>query len=196
LLKALHDCTIVAPFDGWVAERWVSSGERMVAMFPGAGRAVTLLRINPLRLSLTVSQQHVTKVRPGAPVVFQTDAFPGRSFRGRVRYIAPAVTSDSRSLVVEAEVPNPDHELRPGMFVTADLELAETRNDLFIPRAAVHTKGEVAAVFIVRGGVAREQIVALGEPSGDVIQVTSGLGAGDVIVTEPAKVRDGDRVGS
>lgn len=196
LLKALKDCVITAPFDGWVAERWVSCGERMVSMFPGAGRAVTLLRIDPLRLSLTVPQQHVTKVRPGAPVVFQSDSYPGREFRGEVRYIAPAVTSDNRSLVVEAVVPNPGYPLRPGMFVTADLELAETRSDLFIPRTAVRLKGEVASVFVVRDGAAREQIVALAEPAGDRVQVTAGLAAGDVIVTEPEKVHDGDRIAS
>ena len=106
LRKAVDDCTIRAPMDGWVAERNISVGERIIAMFPGA-KLVTLLRIDPLRLTLTVPQQDMAQIKIGQTVTFRTDAFPGRQFTGAVRYISPAVTADNRSLCVEAVVPNP-----------------------------------------------------------------------------------------
>ena len=84
LRKAVDDCTIRAPMEGWVAERNISVGERIIAMFPGA-KLVTLLRIDPLRLALTVPQQEMAQIKPGQTVTFQTDAFPGRQFTGTVR---------------------------------------------------------------------------------------------------------------
>ena len=71
-------------FDGWVAERNISVGERVIATFPGA-KLVTLLRIDPLRLSLTVPQQEMAQIKVGQTVTFQTDAFPGKTFTGTVR---------------------------------------------------------------------------------------------------------------
>ena len=191
LRKAVDDCSIRAPFDGYVAERNISVGERVIALFPGA-KLVTLLRIDPLRLSLTVPQQEMTQIKVGQTVAFQTDAFPGKTFQGTVRYITPAVASDNRSLCVEAVVPNPDATLRPGLFVTAELQLDKRRTDLFVPQSAVRNRGDVAAVFVVRGGVIREQIVSIGVAAGGRVHVTSGLVPGDVIITTPDKVRDGD----
>ena len=88
LRKAVDDCTIRAPMDGWVAERNISVGERIIALFPGA-KLVTLLRIDPLRLTLTVPQQEMAQIKIGQTVTFQTDAFPGRRFTGAVRVHQP-----------------------------------------------------------------------------------------------------------
>jgi multidrug resistance efflux pump len=130
LQKGVEDCSLRAPFDGWVAERDISVGERVIAMFPGA-KLVTVLRIDPLRLVLPVPQQAMAYVHLGQGVTFQADAFPGKTFRGTVRYVTPAVTAEGRSLVVEAVVPNPHAVLRPGTFVTAELELDAQQTDLF-----------------------------------------------------------------
>ena len=189
--KALEDCSICAPFDGLVAERNISVGERVISLFPGA-KLVTLLRIDPLRLSLTVPQQEMAQVRPGATVKFQTDAYPGKIFSGTVRYITPAVDSDSRSLCVEAVVPNPEGTLKPGLFVTAELQLAKKETDILVPATAVCSRGEASAVFVIRDGVVREQIVAVGESAAGLVRITSGLTPGDAVVTQPEKVRDGD----
>jgi membrane fusion protein (multidrug efflux system) len=191
LKKALDDCSIRAPFDGCVVDRSISVGERVIAMFPGA-KLVTMVRIDPLRLSLTVPQQEMARVKEGQTVTFQADAFPLKKFTGTVRYITPQVTSDNRSMCVEAVVPNPDLTLRPGLFVTAELHLDRQRSDLYVPQAAVRSRGEVAAVFVVRGGVIREQIVSLGDSADGRILVTSGLAPRDVVITTPDKVRDGD----
>jgi membrane fusion protein (multidrug efflux system) len=191
LRKALEDCSIRAPFDGWVTERGCSLGERVIAIFPGA-KLVTMMRIDPLRLSLTVPQQEVSQLKAGQTVTFETDAFAGRKFTGTVRYITPAVTSDSRSLCVEAMVPNPGAVLYPGLFVTAELQLEKQQTELYVPQAAVCNRGDVAAVFVVRGGVVREQIVSVGEAAAGRVRITSGLAPGDIIITTPEKVRDGD----
>ena len=191
LRKAVEDCTIRAPFDGLVASRDISVGERVIAMFPGA-KLATVLRIDPLRLSLTVPQQEMSKIKIGQTATFQTDAFPGETFTARVRYITPQLNCDNRSLVVEAVAPNHDGRLLPGLFVAAELQLDQRRSDLYVPQAAVRSRNEVAAVFVLRGGVFREQIVSLGEAAGGRVRVASGLSPDDVVVTTPERVRDGD----
>ena len=191
LRKAVDDCTIRAPMDGYVAERNISVGERIIALFPGA-KLVTLLRIDPLRLALTVPQQDMAQIKIGQTVTFQADAFPGRRFTGTVRYISPTVTADSRSLYVEAVVPNPKAELLPGLFVTAELQLDKKQTELYVPAPAVCSRGDVAAVFVIRGGTIREQIVSLGDREGQRVRILTGLAAGDVVATAPEGLRDGD----
>ena len=80
----------------------------------------------------------------------------------------------------------------PGLFVTAELQLDAQQTELYVPAAAVCNRGDVAAVFVVRGGVVREQIVSVGESAAGRVQVISGLAAGDVVVLTPDLVRDGD----
>lgn len=193
LEKAVEDTTIRAPFDGWVAERLVSVGEQISSGMQ-ATKVVTLVRVDPLRLSLTVPQQSIGAVQPGQKVLFQVDSFPGRTFEGSVRYITPIVNSETRSLVVEAVVPNPDGLLRPGLFATAQLELGEKAPEMFVPLAAVQRIGEVAKVYVVRDGRAREQVVALGTVNDRSVEVKAGLTGKEMLVAQPERVRDGDVV--
>ena len=111
-----------------------------------------------------------------------------------MRFIAPVVTNDTRSMVVEALVPNPDHLLRPGLFATARLELQGQALGCFVPATAVLRSGEVGRVFVVRGGVARELVVALGDADGPMVEVRSGLGGNELLVAHPESVRDGDAI--
>jgi RND family efflux transporter MFP subunit len=192
LQKAVRDTTIVAPFQGWVVEKHVAVGERLGT---GEGaRVVTLIRTDPLRLTLTIPQQHVSRIQMGQPVEFKVDAYPDRKFTGQVRYVAPAVDSVGRSLTVEAVVSNPDQLLKPGLFATAQLQLEQETNALYVPAAAVQQHGDAGRVFVVRDGVVREQVVAVGEADGNRVEITSGLAATDRVVARPQEVREGVRV--
>lgn len=193
LEKAVADTTIRAPFDGWVAEKLVSVGEQISSGMQ-ATKVVTLVRIDPLRLSLTVPQQDMGRIQPGQTVRFHVDSYPDRTFEATVRFIAPVVANDTRSMVVEAVAPNPDRALRPGLFTTAELELAKQNPSYSVPVGAVQKVGEVARVFVVRDGVAREQIVSLGEVERGKVQIRSGLSGGEMLVARPESVKDGDRV--
>jgi RND family efflux transporter MFP subunit len=193
LEKAVADTTVRAPFDGWVAEKLVAVGEQISSGMQ-ATEVVTLVRIDPLRLALTVSQQDIGCIQAGQAVRFRVDSFPGQVFTGTVQFIAPVVTNDTRSMVVEAVVPNPDGALRPGLFATAELELPQKGAEIFVPLGAVQRTGEVARVFVVRDGMAREQVVSLGDTMKGKIQVKSGLTAKDVLVADPDQVHDGDVV--
>lgn len=194
LRKAVADTTITAPFSGWVVEKCVSPGERVSTMpagGAGGARIATLVKSDPLRLSLTVPQQNTASVRPGQKVTFQVDGFPGRVFEGAVRYIAPSVASETRSLTVEALVSNPDRALRPGLFATADLHLTSETTELYLPAEAVRRDGDVARVFVAVNGAARERVVSAGETAGGRVLISSGIQPADVVVRNATAAKDG-----
>jgi RND family efflux transporter MFP subunit len=193
LRKAVADTTIRAPFDGLIVEKNVAVGEQVTGGFI-ASKIVTLVRTNPLRVTLTVPQQSVGAIKPGQKVDFQVDSFPDRTFQAEVRYISPVVTSDTRSLMADAVVPNPDGLLRPGLFATAEIQLPEQQPELLVPASAVQRMDEVARVFVVRDQMAREQVVALGRTLQDKVEIRSGLTGQELLVARPELVRDGDRV--
>ena len=120
LNKAVEDTTIKAPFRGVVAQKHVSRGERLA---PG-GAVATIVRIDPLRLDLTVSERDIAKVEAGQSVSFSVPAYSGETFRASVVRLSPVLDATTRSLTIECLVPNPDLRLRPGMFATATIVTA------------------------------------------------------------------------
>jgi RND family efflux transporter MFP subunit len=190
LRKLVKDTAITAPFSGWVAEKYVSSGERV-----GEGaKVINLVRINPLRLVLTVPQQYVSLIRPEQTVNFQVDSFPDKTFTAKVRYIAPSVEEDSRSLMVEAVADNKDKMLLPGLFATAELILEEKSVRLAVPEKAVQKQGEITKVYVLREGIAREQIISVEETDNYQVYITSGLDENDTVILSPESLKDGDRI--
>jgi multidrug efflux pump subunit AcrA (membrane-fusion protein) len=111
--KGLADTTVRAPFAGIVAERRVSVGDYVTK---GAAVA-TVVRTNPLRVELAIAEQDVSRIRVDQAIWFRVDAYPDRTFSGTVRYVSPSLRPDQRALTVEAVVPNPAAELKPGLFV-------------------------------------------------------------------------------
>ncbi|HWN84250.1 MAG TPA: efflux RND transporter periplasmic adaptor subunit, partial [Vicinamibacterales bacterium] len=119
--KALADTVVRAPFTGVVGERLVSVGDYVTR----GTKVASVMRTNPMRLELTVPQQFSPEVRVGRAVSLEVDTAPGKTFVGQVRYVSPALQTDSRTLIVEAVVANPDGSLKPGSFATAQIEQAE-----------------------------------------------------------------------
>ena len=112
-----------------------------------------------------------------------------------MRYIAPVVTNDTRSMVVEAVVPNPERRVAAGPVRHGRAGAAEKQApSVFVPVGAVQKTGEVARVFVVRDGVAREQVVALGEADSGKVEIRSGLTGKELLVARPELVHDGDAV--
>lgn len=190
--KALSDTSVRAPFAGLVAERLVSVGDFVT---PGTKVAV-VVRVDPLRVELTVPEQFVAVVGVGRPVALQVDAYPGRTFTGKVRYISPALNAQTRALVVEAVVANPTGELKPGFFATAQIQQAEETNAALVPAAAVSTVSGTARVFVAAaGGHAEERIVTTGQELGDQVEITTGVKAGEqVILDHGPQLVDGVRI--
>jgi len=117
--QQLDDTDITAPIDGAVSERRASVGEYLAAGAPVA----TMVKLHPLRLRLAVPEREASGVRVGQPVLVMVEGASGEP-RGRVARISPAISEQSRTLLVEAEVNNEDAALRPGAFAKADIVVA------------------------------------------------------------------------
>ena len=152
-------------------------------------------RTNPLRLQLTVPQQFSVEVGVGRAVALEVDTAPGKIYSGQVRYVSPALQTDSRTLIVEAVVNNDDGSLRPGSFATAQIEQGDRRPGVLAPAAAVRTVAGTSRVFVVADSLAEERLVTTGQTVGDLVEITTGLKAGEqVVTTNVNQIVDGVRV--
>lgn len=180
--KATADTAVRAPFSGIVAERVVGVGDYVSR----GTRVATIVRVDPMRVELTVPEQSVSLIQTGQQVRLTVDAYPGEAFTARVRYISPSLRADQRALTVEAIAANPDGRLKPGLFATAAIQQPTSAPALLVPASAIETIAGTSRVYlVVNGQRVEERIVTLGERVGDRVEVTSGLSKGDVVAAEP-----------
>lgn len=173
--KALGDTAIRSPYAGLVAERHVDVG----AYVQKGTRVATLVRVDPLRLALTVPEAAITAVKRGQKVAFAVQAYPGRTFEGTVAYVGPALQADSRALVVEALVRNSQGLLQPGLFATARILLPAAQPSVLAPAAAVRTEAGMSRVFVIADGRAELRYVQIGRQVEGKIEVVRGIRAGE-----------------
>jgi membrane fusion protein (multidrug efflux system) len=189
--KAFTDTVVRAPFDGVVAQRLVTVGDYVTKGM----KVAIVVRVNPLRVQLTVPEQAVSSMAAGQPVTFEVDAYPGRQFEGKVKYVAPALQADQRALTVEALVPNAEGVLKPGLFATARIEQPGRTPGVLIPATSVQVTSGTGRVYVVTGDHVEERIVTTGETVGDLIEITKGLKAGERVATKNlAQLADGIKV--
>lgn len=186
--KAVEDTIIRAPFSGLIAEKAVNVGRYMKK----GDRIATLVRVDPLRIELTIPEGAVAAVRKGQKVCFTVQSYPDRQFEGSIAYIGPAVRADSRALVVEAIVPNSNAMLQPGLFATAHIELPAARPSLLVPAAALRNEGGVFKLFVAKGNLAEVRIVQVGREANGHLEILRGLAAGEHVVSpQVATLTDG-----
>jgi len=189
--KALADTVVRAPFAGAVGERFVSVGDYVTR----GAKVASVVRIDPLRVELTVPEQYVSAVAAGRAVTFEVDAYPGETFSGQVRYVSPSVTASTRALTLEAIVPNANGRLKPGFFATAQIEEAQHRPGILVPSAAIRTTAGTARVFVIDGDRVEERIVMTGQVVADRVEIASGVKAGERVATTGVdQLVDGVRV--
>jgi RND family efflux transporter MFP subunit len=179
--KALADTSIRAPFSGLVAERVVSIGDYVTR----GARVATVVRVDPMRIELTIPEQSVSLVRVGQPVRVTVDAYPGEEFTAKIRYVSPSLRADQRALTVEAIAQNGDGRLKPGLFAAASIRQPQSAPALLVPATAVETISGTSRAYVVKGDKVEERIVTLGEAAGQQVEITSGLAKGDVVAAEP-----------
>lgn len=185
--KRAADARLVAPWRGRVAARHAAAGQVMVAGAP----VVTLVRVDPMRLRLQVPERALAGVAVGQEVQFTVDGRDGEARVGKIVRLGAALDRSNRTLLVEAEVPNPDGALLPAAFCRARIVTAAAVPVVVVPAAAVVSFAGVDRVFTVEkdaAGVvrAKARIVELGRRAGDLAEVVRGVDAGARIVAEAA----------
>jgi membrane fusion protein (multidrug efflux system) len=169
--KKLSDTLIRAPFAGQVKQRMVTPGQYLRVQSP----VMVIVNVDPLRVRLKAPEKVAGWVSVGQPVDVTVEAFPGRTFTGKVSRMSPAVDTETRTLELEALLENKDGLLKPGFFAKAKIASGQVDSVLMVPHVAVRYVFGVYKVFTVDGGTARETEVKLGERSGDEVEILEGL---------------------
>ncbi len=167
-----------APFDGIIGLRHVSEG----AFVNVNTQIARLIKSNPLKIEFAIPERYSGEIQPGFPLRFFIDGVSD-TLVARVYAVEPMVDIRTRNIVVRARYYDPHERIKPGRFVSVQLELSEINNAIAIPTEALIPEMEGDRVFVYRSGVAESVDVNTGLRTEDLIQITDGLYPGDTLVT-------------
>ena len=177
--KSIQYLTINSPVSGYITER--NALPNMYA--EPATRLYTVADLSRVWVNAQVFQNDIGRLKPGDIAAITVDAYPDRTFSGRIEDILPQVDMTTRTVKVRLAIGNPGIKLKPGMFVNVDLKSALGRQ-LVVPASAVFQTGTRQIVFIDHGnGSLEPKDVVLGPRVGDDVAILKGLEAHQQIVT-------------
>ena len=174
---------VPAPIAGVVTERTANVGLNVDQMTP----LLTVTDLSTVWIVVEVYERDFSRVMVGGPAQITTHAYPDRTLEGRVSYIDPQVSPETRTAQARIEVPNPRGDLRLGMYAEALFTSEGGASMPMVPRAAVQHVGDRTVIYLVdaaKPATFIEREVRLGAAVGDQVPVLSGVQAGDVVVSE------------
>ncbi len=188
---------IYAPIGGVIAQRDVNVGD----LASDAAAAKPIFRIvdnRLLNLTFSVPSAEMARLRVGQKLIFTTDGVPGKDFEGKIMFINPEVQSADRSLKIVAEVVNEPEVLKGGLFAKGRIICGTRKNILQVPRGALaglDLAAKKAVLFVAENGQANRREVTIGAINGEMVEIVSGLKAGDLYVSRGGfNLKDADKV--
>jgi membrane fusion protein (multidrug efflux system) len=182
---------IVAPFDGIITTRYVDPGAFVPAATagtnPAAAAIVRLIDASTVRAVVTVPEIEAPRVQVGQPVVLTNESLPGKIFRGTVTRQSGSLDEGTRSLSVEADIPNADGSLRPGMYATIKIGVEQHKDTTLVPAAALVREKAAGFLFTFADGKATRIAVKYGFNDGVNVEILDGLAANARVII-PGKV--------
>jgi RND family efflux transporter MFP subunit len=189
---------VFAPFDGTVTARFADPGAFIPAATGSGNQSTpffTVMDLDTVRIYVSVPQEAALWANPGVPAILTARELPGQEIQGAITRTTNALDPSTRTLLVEIDLPNPTHRLRPGMFVMATLILEEHPKALALLPAALVSDNTGTSVFVVDGGTAKLIPVKTGLDDGTWVEVTEGLQENmEVVVVGKTGLTDGQAV--
>lgn len=175
-----------------VAARYVDEGDRVSAN----AELLRIVELDPLTAVIFVTERDYARLAAGQTVALSTDAFPGETFTGEVARVAPVFREASRQARVELVLPNPDHRLKPGMFVRAKVALDASDGAQIVPLDALTRRDEVTGVFLVppEADEVQWKPVTVGLRDGERVQIVEPKLDGRVVTLGHQLVDDGAKI--
>jgi RND family efflux transporter MFP subunit len=175
-----------------VAERYVNEGQTVAANAP----LLLIVDLNPIVGVIFVTERDYAHLIPGQLVSLTTDAYPGEQYTGRIDRIAPVFRKSTRQARIEMTIDNPQHRLKPGMFIRTTIVLTQVSDATIIPEQALTIRDDKSGVFIVsedgQSVVWREAKVGIRE--GNRVQVEGEGLSGRVVTLGQQLVKDGSAI--
>jgi cobalt-zinc-cadmium efflux system membrane fusion protein len=180
--------TLPSPISGVVTLRAVGPGQYLNSTANGATTPIfTISDLSKVWLVANVREDDAGRLHVGQPIDMHVAAFPGRTFKARLDYVAPMIDPATRRLPVRAVIANPDGALKPAMFADFDIKTGADQTAVAVPTAAVIYEGDQARVWVAQRGQSlglRE--IKTGRTSNGEVEVLSGLTPGDQVVVSGA----------
>ena len=174
---------ITAPAGGVVIEKDISQGQ----VVETGKKILTISDLSTVWIFVDVYERDLPKIRNGTEVTVSVDAYSEKTFRGTVDYVADVVNPETRAVQVRVKVPNPNRQLKPGMFATATFEAPgsdSTKKAAYIPTTAVFDiKGKKVVFVEESSGRFHPKDVEVASVIGNQVEITKGLNEGDKVVT-------------
>ena len=178
--RAQRDAEVSAPFDGMIAQRFVSVGEFVQ---PGT-RLFELVALDPIEVEFRIAEVDSSRVKVGQIVGVRVAPYPDEVFLATVTVVAPTIDPATRTLRVKGTLANPDKRLRPGLFARADLGVARREAILMVPEEAILQRSDGQVVFrFVAGNRVERRVVKTGVVKDGRVEIVEGVSSGDKIVT-------------
>ena len=177
--KQIGDAAIKAPISGTISEKLVEQG-----VYANAGAEIaTIVNLSQAKVQLNLTEAEVYQVKRGQQVRITTDVYPGQVFNGKISFISPQadVTHNYKTeIMADNKESSP---LRSGTFVYADFFRKSQQQILLIPREALTESVKDASIYVVENNIVHQRSIQTGVEVNNMIQVTYGLKAGEVVVT-------------
>jgi RND family efflux transporter MFP subunit len=187
--------TVVAPFNGIVTQRNIDVGSLVQADATSGTFMFTVMQTNIIRVFTYVPQSAAIGVAPGVAAVVRIPELPGREFPAQVTRQADALQPNTRTLLTEVDVPNPDGLLRPGSYCTVELKIPRKQKLFVVPADAVVFDNDGLHVAVLKDGVVQFRKINIVHDLGTTVQVNEGVEDGDMVIRTPAvNLADGARV--
>lgn len=176
--QQIADGNMIAPVNGVITKKNVEQGE-----FVNVGATIaTIVDVSTLKASVMVSERDVYKLKEGMSVIITTDVFPGKEFKGSIRYISDA-GDESHNYEVEVTINNNDRlPIKAGTFISVKFDIKENVSVLQIPKLALVEGSKNPYVYVVNGNQPVIRKLTLGRDLGDNIEVLNGLKAGETVI--------------
>lgn len=181
--RLLADTRIFAPFEGVMGARMISPGQ----VITRNTTLTWLVDLNPLKVEVNVPERFLSQVLPGQKITLAVAAWPDKNFAGEVFFISPYVDPQTRTALIKATVPNPEHLLKPGMFAGLDLTLQVRSNAIVVPEAAINQvlEGDRANLMLVgANSTAEVRSVKVGLRIEGGVEIVDGLDEGEMVIVE------------
>jgi membrane fusion protein, multidrug efflux system len=191
--------TITAPFDGIVTARYIDPGHLVPATTtpgtPGSGAIISISRMAPLRVFVYVPQNVAPFIKNGDEATITAIGYTGQKFTGTITRHPEALSADTRTMLVEVDLPNEGEVLYPGMYATAEFTVAMGTGSPMVPDDALVFRNGKVYVPVVRNNQLHLVEVELGYDNGQTVEVLSGVNGTDkVAVNVGQAARDGENV--
>ena len=191
--------TITAPFDGIVTARYIDPGHLVPATTtpgtPGSGAIITISRMAPLRVFTYVPQNVAPFIKDGDAATITAIGYTGKNFKGTITRHPEALSPDTRTMLVEVDLPNENDVLYPGMYATAEFTVAMGTGAPMVPDDALIFRDGKVYVPVVRNNQLHLAEVTLGYDNGQTVEILSGINPNDkVAVNVGQAARDGENV--